>query len=326
MLKASRHISCVGLFVLAVASSQNRSADIRVNVDLVRVACSVSAHNVPVSGLQRSDFILREDAAPQEIKYLWQESELPLTIGLIVDVSGSQLSLLHKHRHTVSQFLKQVLRPEDQAMIVSVGGQVRLDADLTSSMDSLESAIEEVGSRGSQAPLLGDPCRGGRMRGRARHRYPCGGTVLWNAIYYAAKLKMQQVTGRKALLVLSDGLDTGSDHHLNDTIEAAQAAGVPVYTIKFVDPILLPFAAVAALKRDMQKLSAETGGASFGMLHGNLDLVFSQIEGELRNQYVLAYTPSNGAHDGTYRKLEISVSGRPALQVRARKGYRAATE
>lgn len=314
-----------------MATSQNVSADIRVNVDLVPVACSVSDHSVAVKGLQKSDFILREDAKPQEIKYLWQEAELPLTIGLIVDVSGSQSSLVRKHRRTVAQFLRQVLRPEDRAMIVSVGGQVRLNADLTNSIADLENAIADVGSRRSQAPVLGDPCQAGRFRaqgrsGRARLRYLCGGTVLWNAVYYSAKLKMQQVTGRKALLILSDGLDTGSDHHLNDAIEAAQSAGVPVYTIKYVDPILLPFMAIAALKHDMQTLSRETGGVAFGLLHGSLDDVFRQIEEELRNLYVLAYTPSNAAHDGSYRKLEIGVNGRPMLQVRARKGYRAVTE
>ena len=317
------------LCMAGVAAAQNRAADIRVDVSLVPVACSVTDHNVAVKGLQKSDFVLREDGQPQQIKYVWQEAELPLTIGLIVDVSGSQSSLVHKHRHTLSQFLKQVLRPEDQAMLVSVGGQVRLNADLTNSIDALESAIEEVGSRKSQAPLLGEPCQSGGMRGhrragRARMRFPCGGTVLWNAVYYASKLKMKQVTGRKALLILSDGLDTGSDHHLNDAIEAAQSAGVPVYTIKFVDPLLLPFTAVAAFKQSMQKLSMETGGIGFGMLHGKLDEVFRQIEEELRNQYVLAYTPSNTARDGTYRKLEIAVDGRPTLQVRARKGYRAA--
>ncbi|MDQ2946782.1 MAG: VWA domain-containing protein [Acidobacteriota bacterium] len=305
------------------------------NVDLVQVACSVTDHNVAVKGLQKSDFILREDAKPQEIKYLWQQAELPLSIGLIIDVSGSQSSLVHKHRHTVAQFLKQVLRPEDRAMIVSVGGQVWLNADLTNSIPDLETAIADVGSRHSQAPMLGDPCQaaGRKAHGRAsrmRLRYPCGGTVLWNAVYYASKLKLRQVTssqpGRKALLILSDGLDTGSDHHLNDAIEAAQSAGVPVYTIKYVDPLLLPFMAVAALKHDMQTLSRETGGVAFGVFHGNLDDVFRQIEEELRNQYVLAYTPSNRAQDGSYRKLEIEVDGRPMLQVRTRKGYRAATE
>ena len=330
-MRISLGVTVFCLFIAQIAQAQNRSADIRVDVNLVSVACSVTDHIVPVKGLQRSDFVLREDGPAQHIRYIWQEVELPLTIGLIVDVSGSQSSLVRKHRHTLSQFLRQVLRPEDQAMIVSVGGQVRLNADLTNSMDALESAIEDVGTRKSQAPPLGDPCqsggrRGTRRAGRARVRYPCGGTVLWNAVYYASKLKMRQVTGRKALLILSDGLDTGSDHHLNDAIEAAQSAGVPVYTIKFVDPLLLPFTAVAALKQGMQRLSTETGGIGFGMLHGKLDDVFRQIEEELRNQYVLAYTPDNTARDGSYRKLEVAVEGQPTLQIRARKGYRAGTE
>src|SRR6266849_2408457 len=218
----------VGLALASFGTSQDLPADFRVNVDLVPVACSVTDHNVPVKGLTMSAFLLLEDSKLQEIKYLWQASELPLTIGLIVDVSGSQASLVRKHKHTVSQFLRKVLRPEDRAMILSVGSQVWLNSDLTNSVPDLESALDGVGNRKNQT--LGDPCQARRTR-LARRRFPCGGTVLWNAVYYASKLKMHAVTGRKALLILSDGLDTGSDHHLSDAIEAAQSAGTAVYTI-----------------------------------------------------------------------------------------------
>jgi VWFA-related protein len=296
--------------------------DIRVDVDLVRLSCSATEHGVPVKGLQKDDFLIREDSILQEVKYFWQESELPLTIGLIVDVSGSQTGLVNKHRETVAHFLKQVLRPEDRAMLVTVGPQAHLLTDLTGSIDDLSASIDHITQGRGDAPILGEPCRGdrARLRARGRHRYPCGGTALWNAVYFASRLKMRGVSGRKALLVLSDGLDTGSDHRLEDAIEAAQAAETAVYTIKFVSPIEVMFLPVIAAQHGMRKMSEETGGVAYGIMHGNLGEVFQQIDTELRNQYVLAYTSTNRARDGAFRKVEIS-SKRSGVQVRTRKGY-----
>jgi len=309
----------------------------RVDVSVVRVAASVTQHGVPVKGLSQQDFRIREDSVPQEIRYFWQEHDLPLTVGLVVDVSGSQASLVHKHRDTLKRFLRLVLRPEDRAMIVTVGPQARLLTDFTSSQDELADGIEHIRVGGRQGPLVGEACKGKqaeqgadepaqRPRGRRgrlqqrRMRAPCGGTALWNAIYWTARTKMKDVVGRKALIVLSDGWDTGSEHNLDDAIEASQAAETPVYTIKFVDALFGVIVPLPALKHPMQRLSDETGGLAYGMWHGDLGKVFDEIETDLRNLYVLGYTSTKRERDGKFRRLEVTAS-KPGLKVRTRTGY-----
>src|SRR5205814_10407971 len=140
-------------------------------------------------------------------------SDLPLTVGLIVDVSGSQAGLVGKHRETVARFIQQVLRPQDHAMLVTVGPAVHLLTDFTNSVTEFNAGIDRIHWRNVGSPTLGEACQGIHARGvrgrRARagrsRRSPCGGTVLWDSIYYASRLKMKGVTGRKALLVLTDG-------------------------------------------------------------------------------------------------------------------------
>jgi len=303
----------------------------RVDVDLVRVALSATRHGVPVKGLGKQDFLVREDSAPQQIKYFWQEGELPLSMGLIVDVSGSQSGFISKHRETVSRFLKQVLGSQDRAMIVTVGPQARLVTDFTNSLEDLNRSVADIRSRNNDAPILGEPCKGinrrelpmphrhGRSLGGLALRYPCGGTALWNGIYFAS-VKMKNVSGRKALIVFSDGWDTGSDKTLDDAIEAAQSAETPVYTIKFLNPVLAVLVPPLAFKHPMERLSDETGAMGYGMMHGDLGNIFNQIETELRNLYVIGYTPTNRARDGAFRKLEVTAKD-PGVQVRTRRGY-----
>ena len=109
-----RHLSAFLLLsVLGAAAAAQQSSTIRVDVDLVRVVCSATQHGIPVKALQKTDFIVREDSTPQEIKYFWQEADLPLTIGLVVDVSASQSGLIRNHREIIARFLKEVLRPEE---------------------------------------------------------------------------------------------------------------------------------------------------------------------------------------------------------------------
>ena len=305
----------------------------RVDVNVVRVAASVTEHGVPVKGLTKNDFRIREDATPQEIKYFWQEQDLPLTVGLIVDVSGSQASLVRKHRETLKRFFRQVLRPEDRAMIVTVGPQARILNDFTSSQEDLARGIERIKIGGRAGDILGEPCKGklneetadpqpsrhGR-RVQRRLRIPCGGTALWQGVYWSARARMKDVIGRKALIVISDGWDTGSDRSLEDAIEAAQGAETPVYTIKFVDRLLAVLNPTIGFRHPMERLSDETGGLGFGMMHGDLGKIFDEIETDLRSLYVLGYTPGKSELNGKFRKLEVK-STRPGVKVRTRAGY-----
>ncbi|HWZ32742.1 MAG TPA: VWA domain-containing protein [Bryobacteraceae bacterium] len=307
----------VTLMFAAVLSGQQKP-DIRVDVDLVTVACSVTDRGgAPAKDLKAEDFNVRDNSQPREIRNFWQESDLPLTIALVADVSGSQAGFIRSHREAVTQFLKQVIGPRDHAMVVEVAQQARLISGLTGSVDDLVSAVQEVGTReGRQSPLLGPPCRNTGF-----HR-SCGGTALWHGLYYAAK-ELKPVIGRKAIVILSDGMDTGSDISLTDLIETAQSAEAVVYSIKYASPmrfISLSATIAQAVSRGLERLSRETGGLTFPNPGRKTSEVFSQIEFDLRNMYLLGFTPPADARDGKFHKLEVKTV-RKDLVVRSRSGY-----
>lgn len=309
----------VGLALLstAVAGAQQKP-DIRVDVDLVTVGCSVTDHaGVPVKGLKREDFELRDNGEPREIRDFWQELDLPLTIAFVADVSGSQAGFVKSHRDAIAQFFGQVMSPGDRAMVVEVARQSRLLSDLTGSTDALNAAVEKIGTReGKQSPMLGPPCR------NPTFPHTCGGTALWHGVYYAAK-QLKPVAGRKAVIILSDGMDTGSDVGLTNVIEMAQSAEVVVYTIKYASAmrfVSLAATIAQAVSRGMERLSRETGGLTFPNPGHKIADVFSQIESELRNMYVLGFTPPNEARDGRFHKLDV-VTTRSDLIVRFRSSY-----
>jgi VWFA-related protein len=306
------------MLMVATTLSAQQSADIRVDVDLVTVACSVTNHDgSPAKNLKAEDFTLRDNGEPREIRNFWQESDLPVTIALVADVSGSQAGYIRSHREAIAQFLKQVIGPRDRAMIVEVAQQARLISDLTGSIDRLNTAVEEIGTReGKQAPGLGPPCR------NAGFPHTCGGTALWHGLYYAAK-ELKPVTGRKAIVLLSDGMDTGSDISLTDLIEMTQSAEAVVYSIKYSNPmrfISISATIAQAVSRGMERLSRETGGVTFPNPGRKTSEVFSQIESDLRNLYVLGFTPPEDARDGKFHKLDLKTT-REGLAVRSRTGY-----
>jgi VWFA-related protein len=304
--------------VAAATLSAQQNPDIRIDVDLVTVACSVTDHGgAPAKGLKVEDFILRDEGQPREIRNFWQESDLPLTIALVADVSGSQAGFVRSHREAVAQFLRQVISPSDRAMIVEVAQQARLISGLTGSLDQLTAAVEKIGtSDGKAAPLLGPPCR------NSSFPRTCGGTALWHGLYYAAK-ELKPVAGRKAIVVLSDGMDTGSDVTLTDLIEMTQSAGTVVYSIKYANPlrfISITATIAQAVSRGLDRLSRETGGLAFPNPGRKTSEVFSQIEAELRNLYVLGFTPPDDSGDGKFHKIEVKTV-REGLVVRSRSGY-----
>jgi len=316
------------LLAAACAGRGQTPADIRVDVNLVTVACSVSDRNgAPAKNLRRENFALFDNGQPRDIRYFWQETDLPLTVGLIVDVSGSQIGVIRKHRETITQFLAQVIGPQDRAFLVTVGPEVKLITDLTGSIEGLRAGVAAIGVGGRAGTQLGEPCRGPGAPHRRWHLIPgCGGTALWNGVYAAARLKMKPVTGRKALIVLSDGMDTGSFHSLTDAIEAAQSADTLVYTIRSLSPVLMisPLAmARAAASTGMRRLAAETGGQAFPSAH-DPTAVFTEIENELRNLYVLGFTPPEDARDGKFHKLEVKAVN-AEVTIRARRGYAASS-
>jgi VWFA-related protein len=301
------------LFAAVLACRAQEPATIHLNVNAVTVAVSVSGRDgAPVKNLRREDFTILDNGQPREIESFWQETDLPLTIGLIADVSSSQDGVIDKHRETIARFLAQVMGPPDRAFLLTISNKkVKLVTDLTGSIDKLRAGVDGIGrKRGVGAPL-GEACHG-VSRG-------CG-TPLWDGVYSAARLKMKPVTGRKALIVLSDGQDIGSAHSVTDVIEAAQSAGCLVYTIRYfgwmaqVNPLLKLRGGKA-----MRRLSTETGATAFSEPK-DPGAVFTEIENDLRNLYVLGFTPPEDARDGKFHNLEIKVTKLDAT-IRARKGY-----
>ncbi len=308
----------ISAIVFAIILGAQQKPDIRVDVDLVTVACSVTDHNgAPVRNLTLADFNLTDNGQRREILNLWQEADLPLTVALVADVSGSQAGFVKSHRDAIGQFLKQVIGPRDQAMIVEVAQQSWMISDLTGSQADLEAAVQKIGSpQGKRSRLIGPPCRNLRIP------HTCGGTALWHGLYHTA-MALKRVSGRKAIVVLSDGMDTGSDVNQTDLIEAAQSAEAVVYSIKYESPVRFVsiVATVAqAMSHGLERLDRETGGVTFPNPGRKTSEVFSRIETDLRSMYVLGFTPPPEARDGKFHKLEVKAA-RPDLTLRFRAGY-----
>jgi Ca-activated chloride channel family protein len=304
--------------VLALAPAGGQFS---VDVNLVRVPCVVTDRSgKPVQNLHKEDFILKEDGKPQTIKYFWQEAELPLTIGLIVDVSGSQGELVRSHRDRVRQFIRTVLGPKDKGFIATVALEARVLTPFDATPEELVTALDRINRYDGE--LLGGPCRHSGA-GRIRHAgLPfCGGTALWHGLYYASWLGMRHVEGRKALIVITDGMDTGSDKSLHDAIEAAQETDTVVYTIRYVSAIgwINPVHVLTG-RNALHKISDETGGHEFHGSDQDLDSIFRTIEDSLRMQYVLGYTPDLKSEKRQFRKIKVTVD-RPELIVQTRTGY-----
>jgi len=264
---------------------------------------------------RRNDFNVLEDGKPQTIKYFTRETDLPLTIGLLIDVSRSQENLIDIERSAASAFFSQVLRKKDEAFLISFGEESELLQDYTNSANLLTSAMRDlrvssgVGGLGpGPVPTAGGP----------------RGTVLYDAIYLAANEKLKSEVGRKVIVVITDGVDEGSKLSENDAIMAAQKADTVIYSVEYSDPrgystfgISLGSSGGGVLR----KMSDETGGHAYRVDRSNsLDKIFTQLQEEMRSQYMIGYTPLNEAKDGSYRKLEIKMANKD-LKAQARKGY-----
>jgi len=334
---------------------------ITVHVQVVNVLATVrDKKGAMVSNLTKGDFALEEDGRPQTIRYFANETDLPLKLGLLVDTSMSQRRVLGEERTASSTFLDQVLRVDkDQAFVIHFDREVELLQDLTSSRQKLQAALdllqmpqhsqEDRGdspdSGSTQSPDTGGGGgRGGGGRGGARG----GGTLLYDAVYLASKEVMAKQTGRKALIVLTDGVDRGSKKTLASAIEAAQRADTLVYSILFTAeeqgggygyPGMggmggrgggmgrhggyprYPQESRPDGKKILEKLSKETGGRFFEVSKKHpIDATYDQIQDELRHQYSLGYTPNPPQNEPGYHKITLTIPNKD-LTVQARDGY-----
>jgi len=307
----------VSICAAATAFCQ-QTADIRVDVDLVTVACAADTRDgQPMSGLKAEDFHLLDNGQAREIRNFWQEADLPLTVALVADVSGSQTEFVSSHREAIAQFLKQVVGRRDRAMVVELAQKVWQISGLTGSASDLSAAVEKIGApEAKRSRQLGPNCRNATMP------HSCGGTALWHGIYYTAQ-ELKPIAGRKAIIVLSDGVDTGSDVSLNDLVEQTQKAGVVVYAIKYTSAmrfLSLGGTIAQAVSHGLDRLPRETGGLTFANPGRKNADVFARIEADLRNMYVLGFAPPVEARDGKFHKLDVKIT-RPGVTVRSRAGY-----
>ena len=287
---------------------------IKVDVNLVNVMFTVRNKNgALVPTLTRNDLSVYEDGKQQTTKFFTRETNLPLTIGLLVDVSGSQETLIPQEKHAAGQFFDQVLKAKDMAFLISVGADADLLQDSTSSPKLLKRGLE--GLRLSTSV-------GGLHPGPVPTSAKPKGTILYDAVYLAANEKLKNEVGRKAIVLITDGMDYGSSYKLKDAIEMAHKADTMIYSIYYVDQRAYYGRGFGgASDGDLKKMSEETGGRLFHVGRSNsLDEIFRQIQEEMRSQYALAYSPANETRDGSFRKLEIRTNDK-TLKVQARKGY-----
>jgi VWFA-related protein len=312
-------MKCISLLaiVASVATAQDQEP-IKIDVNLVSVLCTVRNKSGGLVGnLEKGEFKIYEDGKEQEIKNFTRETDLPLTIGLLVDTSKSQERLIDIEQRAASQFFTKVLRQKDEAFLMQFGAEAELLQDSTNSPKLLQKGLE--GLRLS-VPL------GGLHPGPVPTMQNQAGTILYDAVYLAANEKLRGEVGRKAVVIITDGVDTGSKISRDKSIEAAQKADSIIYSIYYVDRSMYGggFGTInlgGGGEGDLRRMSSETGGQVFKVEKNHtLDDIFREIQDEMRSQYAITYQPPNPKRDGTYHKIDIKVAGKD-YKVQARKGY-----
>jgi Ca-activated chloride channel homolog len=267
-----------------------------------------------VQDLSQDDFEVAEDGVPQKIASFARSSDVPLNLGLVVDISGSQAAFTRAHQRDLRAFLDKALGERDRAFLACFAVDPRLVVDYTSSsrqlVDGLEGYIAAPGKRAY--PLLGKPVQ------RVRN----GGTAFYDAIYYAANQMFQKVErGRKALIVFSDAEDSDSVHDMKETVEMAQSNDVLIFTIGYYETVRGVWNSRHRYGRSvMERVARETGGADFDASQQDVATHFSEIGEQLRSSYEIAYHSSNPPADRTFHKVAVRVK-RPGLVARAKTGY-----
>ncbi len=327
---------------------------ISVEVNVVTVLATVrDKHGQMVSNLGQDDFTLEEDGRPQTISYFTRETDLPLTLGLLVDTSESQRRVLDQERSASHSFLDDMLREDkDNAFVIHFDREVELLQDLTSSREKLEHALDllnvpQFSQSGNGGGAGGGRGGGGGVGGGggSRPRFGGGGgTLLYDAVYLASDEVIKKQQGRKALIVLTDGVDHGSKETLETAIMTAQRADTVVYSILFADerPNQVPFGFGGPGfgqrgggggrrrfpqeehpdgKKVLERMSKETGGRLFEVSKKqSVGDIYRSIAEELRNQYSLGYTPDKIDAGAGYRKIHLATKQKD-LAVQARDGY-----
>jgi VWFA-related protein len=340
-----------GLVLVAISLPCQQDTTFSTYVKVVSVLAAVrNKQGEIVRDLNKDDFTVQEDGRPQTISYFSRETNLPLTLGLLIDTSMSQRRVLRQEQSASSRFLNQVLREDkDQAFVIHFDHEVELLQDLTSSRQKLQASLASLETPSPRQS--GGGGGGGSYPGQSRGRRG-GGTSLNDSVLLASDELMKKQSGRKALIMLSDGVDNGSKVTLSTAIESAQRSDTLVYTILFADPDAYgrgfnsggarPIgrrggygggrgggrypqqAAHPDGKKILERLARETGGGFFEVSKKQpIEKIYERIEEELRNQYSLGYSSDQREAGVGFRKITVMVKPK-GMVVQARNGYYAA--
>ncbi len=295
---------------LVIAQAGRAQKPIRVDVNLVNVGFTArNAQGALVDNLTKNDVELYEDAVQQKIAFFSKSTDLPLTLALIVDVSGSQDHFGKKHEKDLQVFLNEVVGPKDRVFLVCFGNHLRLVSDYTNSPQQLLENYREFDKGKKHFPEIGPQ--------EERDL----GTAFYDSIYYSVAEKLAQGEGRKAILMFSDGEDNSSSHNMMTTIEAAQADNVVFYAIRYTET---KHGRLNARNKYgisvMDRTAKETGGEHIDAEKTDPHTYFRQIAEELRTSYEVAYYPTNKAKDDTFRKIMIKTKDE-GVKIRTKTGY-----
>jgi len=290
---------------------------IKVDIDVVNILFNVRDKKSGLVGnLEKDAFTVFEDGKQQEIKYFSRETDQPLTLGLLIDVSASQMNLIDIEKNAAYQFFGSVLRKQDLAFLISFGADAELLQDYTNSPKLLRAGLEGLHVNSDV---------GGLHPGPVPTVYKPKGTILYDAVVLASADQLKGQVGRKALVLITDGEDQGSTYSIKQAVEAAQRADAIIYSFYYVDRAFymqhggMVFGGTS--DSALRQLSEDTGGHVFHIDRKiTLHDAFEQLQNELRSQYAIAYTPSNPVKDGSFRRIEIR-TGNKEWKVQARKGY-----
>ena len=275
-----------------------------------------------ISDLKAEDIRVLEDGEPQEIFTFQQNIDLPLSLAILIDTSASEERTLPDEKEAARAFLESVLRPnKDEAAVVSFTGETTLEQGFSGNLERLRRAIDRVefvppsGYIGGGVVVNGTPPISGTNQSLA------GSTAIWDAVWATAE---ELISGsaehtRRAVILLTDGVDTSSRMKMHDAIERAQKADALIYAIGIGDRYTFN-----VNEGDLRKIAEKTGGRAYFPRHErDLRDAFAQIQRDLREQYLVAYSPRNKARDGSYRKIEIQLINPALKQQDLKLNYRA---
>ena len=302
---------CILAVLLTPAMLSQDAPVFRETTTLVTVPCTVTdPGGLAINDLKVDDFRLYVDGVRRKIDNLWSEGDLPLLLGVINDVSDSQRNRISEKDRVVTQLLERVIHGKDRAFVVAVNENIILKSEVSAGPYGLRYRLLATPGGEPLTVSCGVP-----QGTHQRIRTVCGGTALWNAVYASAHLKLNGPAGNKALLILSDGNDTGSMHSFTEALDEVQQSGTVVYAVNYPDA-LNPDGSSG----DLSRLTDETGGILFDRRDADYAEIISRIAADLRGRYVLGFRPDSTASETRRHSLMVEVL-RSGATVRARREY-----